>query len=138
MDNPTDFIDITTCGDGFDAQDKATGKAMTYSDKYALLKAYKIETGEDLDQKASEPISKVKEAPKEAPKEVKEVPATDKQVADIKELITLTGADTDALLKHYEVSSLEMMTDVKAKDCLKKLSVKLDKMLEENENEDNQ
>ena len=31
------------------AEDKAPGKAMTYADKYALLKAYKIQTGDDPD-----------------------------------------------------------------------------------------
>lgn len=53
-DNPVEYVDITTYGDGVDANDKAPGKAMTYSDKYALLKAYKIETGEDADLYPSE------------------------------------------------------------------------------------
>ena len=54
IDNPDEYIDITTYGDGIDPQDKAVGKAMTYSDKYALLKAYKIIPGEDPDQFKSE------------------------------------------------------------------------------------
>ena len=54
IDNPDEYIDITTYGDGIDPQDKAVGKAMTYTDKYALLKAYKIITGEDPDQFKSE------------------------------------------------------------------------------------
>ena len=54
IDNPEEYIDITTYGDGIDPQDKAVGKAMIYSDKYALLKAYKIITGEDPDQFKSE------------------------------------------------------------------------------------
>ena len=53
VDKPEEFIDITTYGDGVDSQDKAPGKAMTYADKYALLKAYKIMTGDDPDQNAS-------------------------------------------------------------------------------------
>ena len=53
MDDPTQFIEVTTYGDGLDSGDKATGKAMTYADKYALLKAYKIVTGDDPDQEAS-------------------------------------------------------------------------------------
>lgn len=57
MDNPQDFIEVTTYGDGVDPQDKATGKAMTYADKYALLKAYKIQTGDDPDQFKSEEFS---------------------------------------------------------------------------------
>lgn len=53
IDKPDDFIEITSYGDGWDAQDKAPGKAMTYADKYALLKAYKIETGDDPDKDPS-------------------------------------------------------------------------------------
>jgi hypothetical protein len=57
VENPEEYVDITSFGDGVDSQDKGCGKAMTYSDKYALMKAYKIETGDDPDQKASEEIS---------------------------------------------------------------------------------
>lgn len=60
IDKPDEHIDITTYGDGVDTQDKAPGKAMTYSDKYALLKAYKIQTGDDPDQNASQDLSGVK------------------------------------------------------------------------------
>lgn len=65
-DNPSDFIDITTYGDGVDTQDKAPGKAMTYADKYALLKAYKIQTGDDPDANASGNLNK-KRKPVEKP-----------------------------------------------------------------------
>lgn len=69
IDNPEEKIQVTTYGDGIDSQDKSVGKAMTYADKYALLKAYKIITGEDPDQKASETMETKKEAPKfEEPK----------------------------------------------------------------------
>lgn len=50
IEKPEEYIDIVTYGDGVDPQDKAVGKAMTYADKYALLKAYKIITGDDPDQ----------------------------------------------------------------------------------------
>lgn len=50
---PEEYIEVTTYGDGIDNGDKAPGKAMTYSDKYALLKAYKIITGDDPDQYGS-------------------------------------------------------------------------------------
>lgn len=53
VDKPEEHIDMTSYGDGVDTQDKAPGKAMTYSDKYSLLKAYKIITGDDPDQNAS-------------------------------------------------------------------------------------
>lgn len=60
MDKPEEYIDITTYGDGIDNGDKSVGKAMTYADKYALLKAYKITTGEDPDQNASEDLKGAK------------------------------------------------------------------------------
>ncbi len=53
IDNPEESIKVITYGDGVDSNDKAPGKAMTYADKYALLKAYKIVTGEDPDQDPS-------------------------------------------------------------------------------------
>lgn len=65
MENPSEYVDITSYGDGIDSQDKSVGKAMTYADKYALLKAYKIVTGDDPDQNASEDLngSTIKKAP---------------------------------------------------------------------------
>lgn len=56
VENPAEFIEITSFGDGVDSQDKSVGKAMTYSDKYALMKAYKIITGDDPDQNMSEEL----------------------------------------------------------------------------------
>lgn len=50
VDIPSEFIEVKSYGDGIDSQDKAPGKALTYADKYALLKAYKIATGEDPDE----------------------------------------------------------------------------------------
>lgn len=63
VDNPQEFIDITTYGDGVDTQDKAPGKAMTYADKYALLKGYKIQTGDDPDEEASVELKKPQNKP---------------------------------------------------------------------------
>lgn len=54
IDSPDEHIDMVTFAEGIDTQDKGSGKAMTYSDKYALMKAYKISTGDDPDQDPSE------------------------------------------------------------------------------------
>lgn len=53
VDAPESYIDMTVYSVGLDSQDKGDGKAMTYGDKYALMKAYKISTGDDPDQEAS-------------------------------------------------------------------------------------
>lgn len=49
-DNPADFIETQTAGYGVDSQDKGPGKAMSYAVKYALLKAFGLETGDDPDE----------------------------------------------------------------------------------------
>jgi hypothetical protein len=63
IEKTDDYVDITTYGDGIDSQDKSVGKAMTYGDKYALLKAYKIVTGDDPDQNTSEDLKGIKTKP---------------------------------------------------------------------------
>lgn len=45
IDRPEEFVETTSFGTGIDTGDKAPGKAMTYADKYALMKMYKISTG---------------------------------------------------------------------------------------------
>lgn len=90
IDNPEEYIDITTYGDGIDSQDKAVGKAMTYSDKYALLKAYKIITGEDPDQFKSE-----------EGKTEKKLTNREKVIITAKE----RGIDVKELAKDYGLSS---------------------------------
>ena len=60
IDNSQEYVDIPTYGDGVDTQDKAPGKAMTYGDKYALMKAYKIISGDDPDQNGSPETANIK------------------------------------------------------------------------------
>jgi hypothetical protein len=57
IEKPDEYIETTTFAEGMDSQDKGAGKAMTYADKYALMKVYKISTGDDPDQIASEDVS---------------------------------------------------------------------------------
>ena len=68
MDDPTQFVDIIGYGDGVDAADKSPGKCQTYSDKYCLMKCYKIITGDDPDQYKSEPVQAVKTQKSQPPK----------------------------------------------------------------------
>lgn len=108
VDNPMEFIDITTYGDGVDSQDKAPGKAMTYADKYALLKAYKIITGDDPDQKASEELKDKTEKPKPAEKPQTITAAA---AAALEARCNNDGVDVPALLAKYKVDSLAKLSD---------------------------
>ncbi|SBV94065.1 hypothetical protein KL86CLO1_10463 [uncultured Eubacteriales bacterium] len=53
VDNPEEYIDIASCGDGADSQDKGSGKAMTYAFKYMWLRTFALPTGEDPDKISS-------------------------------------------------------------------------------------
>ena len=63
IDNPAETIEVESFGRGLDSGDKGFGKASTYARKYALLNAYKIATGEDPDEQASQemPVSNIDE-----------------------------------------------------------------------------
>lgn len=46
-DNPEDKLVVPSFGFGIDNQDKGPGKAVSYAIKYALLKTFGLETGDD-------------------------------------------------------------------------------------------
>lgn len=106
MEKIGDFVDIVTYGDGIDPGDKAPGKAMTYGDKYALLKAYKIITGDDPDQYASEPL-KGKEAKTPEQRAEAAYPSRDEMVAACERYFK--GENLKALLDYYKVSAIKYL-----------------------------
>ncbi len=109
IEKPEETIKVITYGDGVDTQDKAPGKAMTYADKYALLKAYKIVTGEDPDQQhspdtvmydnANSKITKVK------------VEALEKAI----ENANITKLQVDNVINYFNYAKIE---DIKNKDYM--------------------
>lgn len=46
-DKPDDRVSVETFGYGIDSQDKGPGKAISYAVKYACLKAFALDTGDD-------------------------------------------------------------------------------------------
>lgn len=50
IDQPTDKLSVFYWGYGIDTSDKGIGKAVSYAFKYALLKTFVLETGDDPDQ----------------------------------------------------------------------------------------
>lgn len=53
VDDPQDYVDVPSLGFGIDSQDKGPGKAVSYAVKYALLKTFGLETGDDPDNDQS-------------------------------------------------------------------------------------
>lgn len=98
------FVEIKSYGDGIDTGDKAVGKAMTYADKYALMKAYKISTGDDPDQEKS-PDEGYDVKTKSEPK------ATTKQIAWIRKNIDP---------KEYDGIKLDDLTMKQASDLIQR------------------
>ena len=109
VDNPSEYLDIVSYGDGVDSQDKAPGKAMTYSDKYALMKAYKISTGEDPDQEAS-PEPKISK----------------KQATYLKDILTGHDALHLKMLATYNVSKIENLTLTQASEAIERVKRNLE------------
>jgi len=56
VDNPEEYILMSSAGEGADTQDKGIGKALTYSKKYLYLKGMDIITGNDPDKTSSKQI----------------------------------------------------------------------------------
>ena len=118
VDNPADYIDIITYGDGVDSQDKAPGKSMTYADKYALLKAYKIQTGEDPDKEGS---GELKNAEKQSQTK-KNVKATASQIETMKKLYS--EEELQKALSLVKREKLEDMTVYEASNLISKRAKK--------------
>lgn len=90
IEKPDEYIEVFSYGDGVDSQDKASGKAMTYADKYALMKAYKIQTGEDPDAEGSNDLLE---------KKLSKDLATDAEKATLRALCAKAGIDVHDVLR---------------------------------------
>lgn len=107
IDKPEEKMTMVSYGDGIDTGDKAPGKAMTYSDKYSLLKAYKVATGDD---------------PDEEKKETKLVGSQRIALLNrINELELELDIPHEKTLEVYKVNSSNQMTDSQLQDCVNKM-----------------
>lgn len=91
IDDPDDYIEIVSSGDGADTQDKGAGKAMTYAFKYMLLRTFAIPTGDDPDRISSAEL----DAKQEQETLKKLINATKKA------LVKLYGGDVDAAIEYW-------------------------------------
>ncbi len=116
IEKPEEYIEITTYGDGIDTQDKAVGKAMTYADKYALLKAYKIITGDDAEQEESPDRANYTE------KQSTESKATPRQIEMLAKVYQ--GENLAKLLQANNITKIEDLSLKKASEIIGKLNKK--------------
>ena len=111
IDKPDEFIETTVYGDGLDTGDKASGKAMTYADKYALMKAYKISTGDDPDKDPS-PENGYQKSKQQI------IYATERQVEILSNIYT--GDNLTKLLEANSIKSIDELTVSKASELISK------------------
>lgn len=90
-DDIEDRIPVTTVGYGTDSFDKAPGKALSYAVKFALLKIFQIETGENEE-------SRMSIGPHSKPQIANE-PITSKQLNELERLLTERGGTMDRIYK---------------------------------------
>lgn len=114
IEKPEEYIETETISDGIDSGDKGGGKAMTYGDKYALMKVYKISTGEDPDQTASEPTQYEKKSTEFADPEAK-------ISKDTQDLIVKMASDAKIELKQILTKPLEELTNKQAGSLIQSL-----------------
>ena len=132
-EKPEEIVEMISYGDGLDTGDKAPGKAMTYADKYALMKAYKIGTGDDPDQEGSpETSSKTKTTGTKtsAKQQLEEKKITEAQMTIIKNNYR-TEELMKKLLESNGIEKLEDLSMVKASEIITKLKELSDKKKKE-------
>lgn len=120
VDEPVDRFEIVSYGQGIDSGDKGIGKAYSYAYKYALLKTFALETGDDPDNDAKavhrpEVKTKIEEKPSVEDKK--------KSLEDLKKFVSkncasMTAQEQDLaqsyLLKyadHYKKTLSQSMSD---------------------------
>ena len=109
LDNVVEYVDMKSLAVGLDSGDKGTGKAMTYADKYALMKAYKIITGDDPDKTHSNNYQ---------PQQTEE---QFKFINDNKDKI-----DLQKMLKFYKVGTIASLDFSQSKQVINKIKERLD------------
>lgn len=125
IDKPEEYIETITFAEGIDTQDKGSGKAMTYSDKYALMKSYKIITGEDPDQNPSEDGYNKKQKPVGTNDKI-----TDIEAKSVYTLMVRKGYDVVPTLKEYfKVSNTADLTKKQYMEIVHKCNTLPDKQV---------
>jgi hypothetical protein len=118
IDNPEDKLHVVSYGDGIDPGDKAPGKAMTYADKTALLKAYHMVSGDDADNDPSGNYVKTSTKPPIA---------SAGDIKSLKQLIKDTATVEKDFLKFYGISKIEEFPASKVDEAFDVLSKKIPK-----------
>ena len=117
IDKPEEYIETTVYGDGIDTSDKAPGKAMTYADKYALMKIYKISTGDD-EGKPKTPKVTAKKPTEEELKKRSEL------IVKFEKLVYATNTDRELIYSTYKVENNTQLSDKQLEQAIRQMEKK--------------
>ncbi len=113
-------IEVVSCGDGHDTQDKGAGKAMTYAFKYMWLRTFAIPTGEDPDKVSSDEITA-----KETEEQIKKQKISPAKVRSIAKKADTDGVSVGKLCEFYLVSDLSELTEEQLSEIVNTWSTKV-------------
>lgn len=118
VDDPQDMIAIHMLGFGIDPGDKGPGKAVSYATKYAMLKLFVLETGDDPEVDADA---------RHEPEKQDEATITEDELLHLHALVGDVGVDEDAMLEYYSVNRLDELTQSQYEHARKSLLKKAKK-----------
>lgn len=110
------YVDAVVIGEGMDSGDKATNKAMAVAFKYACFQTFCIPTEnlmDDADADTPDPSKR-----KNSSKTDKDL---DKLRNELSSELIRTGYTWSSVMKTYKADSVEHLTILQIKDCLKKM-----------------
>lgn len=113
VDDPDDYIEVVSCGDGADTQDKGAGKAMTYAYKYMWLRTFALPTGEDPDKVSSDEL--------DAEQNAKDALITEKEQKTLKTLCEQKGLNVNKVFNNWPNLTAEQY--VKAVNRLENITI---------------
>ncbi len=108
-ENPEEFIEIMSCGDGADTQDKGSGKAMTYAFKYMWLRTFAIQTGEDPDIICNEELE-AKQAEEKQLQTMSDTTINSNEWKALQASAKKAGEDINKILEKYGVDPAKPST----------------------------
>lgn len=114
------YIEVVSCGDGYDTQDKGAGKAMTYAFKYMWLRTFAIPTGDDPDKVSSDEIDA-----NEALNKVKKMTISDVKVKSLVSKCNEDGVSVETLCALHNVAELKDLTEEQYRDIANNWSKKV-------------
>ena len=115
-------VDVVVVGEGMDSGDKATNKAMSVAFKYACFQTFCIPTENLIDDPdADTPELNRKNSGNKQSKDL------DNLRNELSNELVRIGYTWSSVIKKYKVDSVEHLTSLQLKDCLKKIKSVEDK-----------